>query len=237
MQQKRFKKDEQSLDVKVTRTILISKIKDEEERNKIKEFINNSAQVKEFYTIQDSSHLLFAVFYDSRESEKVYKELIKMEKNVIFTVSKYEIPKEGDRCDETKNQGTILLVSRDLNTPFVESEIRELFAEFGDLKAVRDYKPYQKFIEFYDTRGCIASHKKLHEKEHNGGTILIRYIWDMSPQQRWNYIEATDSILKTMDFKNVQPPAPPKIYEKNIFLKALDDFIVENLDNIEEIIQ
>lgn len=235
---KRLKRDDRS-DTKSTRTLLISGIKDKEENERIRSLVGSSGAVKEIYTIQESASILFAIMYDIRGAEGLFKILKSQGKNVIYTVSKYEIPREVDRCDETKNQGTLLLVSRDLDAPFTEEEVRKLFEEFGDIKCVREYKAFQRFIEFYDSRSAVSAFKKLHEKEYKKGTIIIRFVWDMTNKQRWAMIAETDSILKGLSLGDKKESEKDtdgrrKIYEKNALLKALDDFIVRNLDKLEK---
>ena len=234
---KRLKKDDNA-DHKPTRTLLVSKIGSQEENSKIREEVLRHGDVREMYTIQDSFSVLFVMMYDIRASEKVFNVLKAQEKNVTYTISKYEIPREVDRCDESKNQGTLLLVSRDLEEPLSDQMVREMFQEFGDIKCIREYKTFQRFIEFYDSRSAIAAHKKLHEKAYGKGVIIIRFVWDISNKQRWSMIAETDSILKNLDIGDTSEHAVSgnkKIYDKNFFLKVLDDFIVENLDRIEKV--
>lgn len=235
---KRLKK-EASPELKPTRTLLVSGIKTQEENEQIRAFISKQGEVKEMYTIQDSVHVLFAIMYDIRDSEKALNGLRAQGKSVTYTVSKYEIPREVDRCDETKNQGTLLLVSRDLDAPFTEEEVRKMFEGFGTLKCIREYKTFQRFIEFYDSRSAVAAQKKLHETAYGKGTIIIRFVWDTTTKQRWAMINNTDAILKAADLDNRSmlrrdADASKKIYEKNEFLRALDDFIINNLDKIEK---
>lgn len=234
---KRLKREDRT-DTRSTRTLLVSGIRDKEENELIRNLIGRTGSVKEIYTIQDSHAILFAIMYDIREAEKLFKTLKSQGKNLVYTVSKYEIPREVDRCDDTKNQGTLLLVSRDLDVPFTEDEVHKLFEEFGDIKCIREYKSFQRFIEFYDSRSAVAAYKRLHEKEYGKGTIIIRFVWDMTNKQRWAMIGETDRILKSLALENKKSTEKGadmnrKIYEKNVILKSLDDFIVRNLDKLE----
>lgn len=237
---KKVKRETINTEQKATRTLFISGIKDVEENNEIMNYIKSNTSVKESYTIQNNNSLLFVLFYDIRESERMMEDLNNMGKNVIFTVSKYEIPREVDRCDWNKNQSTILLVSRGLDTPLGEPELKVLFSEFGDIKCIREYKPFQRFLEFYDSRCTKKAFDKLHDKSYKNGTILIRFVWDMTSKQRWDIINDTDLILKSLSIplttetdNSAVGHGRNKIYEKNVFLRALDDFIVDNLDEIE----
>lgn len=235
---KRLKKDD-TAETKPTRTLLVSKIKNEEENTQIRESVAKAGSVREIYTIRDSVSILFVIMHDTRECEKAFGMLKSQGKCVTYTVSKYEIPREIDRCDESKNQGTLLLVSRDLEAPFTDDEVYKLFEEFGDVKCVREYKTFQRFIEFYDSRCAVAAYKKLHEKPYGKGTTIIRFVWDMTSKQRWAMIANTDAILKSAEIEDKDIPgraSDKNIYDKNFFLKALDDFIVENLDKLEKLV-
>eukprot|EP00158_Paraphelidium_tribonemae_P004721 Partr_v1_DN26930_c1_g1_i2_m7432 putative Mei2-like len=108
----------------------------------------------------------------------------------------FSVPKDEDmssrQCDEDKNQGTILLTHKEGNSDLKNSELRELFGKYGDLKIVRDYKghPNQRFIEFWDSRHCKAAVKALQGKNIGGGHLDLRFAWDTPTKYRKEVIRA-----------------------------------------------
>lgn len=230
---------EESGEITTTRTLLISGLNGKTHTENILENLKAYGQIKETYTIQSCPNICFVIFYDLRSSEKAFEDLKEKGMSVIYTVSKYEIPRDIDRCDELKNQGTVLVITRDLDKPLSSDDIKELFKDVGEIKQIREYKTFQKFVEFYDTRAAVNAVKKHNETACGKGILSIRFIWDVSVQQRWQMIAQTDEILKAQNIKNsseekdTKKTSQTKIYKKSLFLKVLDDFIVENLDLFE----
>ncbi|CDW96601.1 hypothetical protein [Sporisorium scitamineum] len=96
----------------------------------------------------------------------------------------YSLPREEDkaqRCDRDKNQGTLFTVLKGANQDLNEDAVREVFAEFGDLKKIRDY-PGQKnsrFIEYFDSRACQLAHDQLNGRSYLDGQWDLKFAWDV----------------------------------------------------------
>lgn len=239
---KRLKKDEFP-EVVSTRTLFISKISSKEENTKIKEYLQSTGNVHEIYSLNDSLYeVIFVIFYDIMTSEEVYNQLTKEGKEVLYTISKYEIPRNGEKCDETKNQGTILIMGRDLTEILTEDEVAELTEPFGKVRWIRDFKPFQKFVEYDDTRNALKAFKEINDMKYKTGSLAVKLSWDIPVNTRWEMIKEIDSALKQITTlkeepeqkKEIKEEKISKIYEKSVFLKALDDFIVENISHIEK---
>jgi RNA recognition motif-containing protein len=237
-----------------TRTLLITGIESSAAHPKIKAELEKYGDVKETYTIKNSQKFMFAIFYDIRHAQKAQGNMDGMNIDgstidVTYTVSKYEIPREGDRCDETKNQGTLLLVTRDLSQPITEQEVRDMFSDDGGIKVVRDYKAFQKFIEFYDCRKACEVYKNFNETDYKNGKIMLRFVWDYALRVRCDMIKQTDAILQRLQStdkrrgsdenakkKKIGEPKA-KGTQKSVFYRALDDFIAENISEISRMVK
>lgn len=236
---KRIKKDENQ-EISSTRTLCIGNISSIEEQQSIKDYLNSLENVFEIYTLNDQIYsVLFVIFYNYKTCEEVFDHFTAQDKVVLYTVSKYEIPRTPDKCDESKNQGTILVMGRDLTEPLAEEDLITLFQTYGKIRCIRDYKPYQKYIEFEDTRHAINAFNSIDGTKYKSGSLLLKFSWDIPVNKRWEMIKEIDTVLKEVASKKENIEMSPvektnKIYEKNIFLKVLDDFIVENLDSIEK---
>ncbi|KCZ75073.1 hypothetical protein H311_03955 [Anncaliia algerae PRA109] len=239
---KRIKKDE-ALVVSSTRTLFIGKIASQEENTELRKYLQSTDDVFEIYSFNETLYnVLFVIFFDLRTSERVYEDLKEQGKFVLYTISKYEIPRNGDRCDENKNQGTLLVMGRDLNEPLQEEELLALFQTHGKIRSVRDFKPFQKYLEFYDTRDTVKAFKSIDTTKYKNGYLSLKFFWDIPINTRWEMIKEVDNALKEMPIlkeesdikKEENGEKASKIYEKNVFLKAFDDFIVENLSHIEK---
>ncbi|EJW02193.1 hypothetical protein EDEG_03369 [Edhazardia aedis USNM 41457] len=237
-------------DVSETRTLLITNIS-EEDQPQLKEALAELGDIRETYTIA-GRNILFVIFYDVRAAMQAKasmnnKQIGQSTIKINYTVSKYEIPKENDICDETKNQGTLLLVSRDLQTPLTEKEIVAILGSYGEIKEIREYKAFQKFVEFYDTRCAVKAYNDFGERAYKNGTLMLRYLWDMSKKKRWEFVKETDDILEGLiestpnndsgeEVSKIRKIAVvPK--DKHYIVKAFDDFIADNIDTISEMIE
>lgn len=54
------------------------------------------------------------------------------------------------------------------------------------MKCVRDFKTHvnQKFVEFYDSRACVAAYDQLLNTQFKNGTIDLRFVWDYPARLR-----------------------------------------------------
>lgn len=232
--------------LKETRTLLITNIKTENDLSLLKEKMEQIGEIRETYGIKDKKSIIFFMFYDLRCAKKAHEtyqnqqigtSTIKMH----YTISKYEIPREEDMCDYSKNQGTLLLISRDLEAPLSEPEIISMFSQYGDIKELREYKTFQKFIEFWDSRCAIKAYNDFGERKYKTGILLVKYLWDTNRKMRWDIIKETDNILQGIN-ENMEAEQPVKKRamnpiglgkENNVFMRAFDDFIIENIVEIE----
>lgn len=266
------KKQPEHSDQNQTRTLLITNIPKDVSHVTVRNLLNTFGEIKEIYTIKHIKNILFVLYYDIRHAiaakEYLSNNLISSDVSTYnltpyYTVSKYEIPVDLDICDEQKNQGTVILISRGLTAPITESEIKELFMGYGEIKAIREYKPFQKFIIFYDSRSAVKAVCELSNTEYKEGNINLRFMWDHGVKTRWESIKETDLILKSLpieesaeDEENLKKIRVEKNLSfngkdeekfdkrgkylkggKNVYLQAFDDFVMENINKIYKMVK
>lgn len=234
-----------------TKTIIVTGLKDEDHQMEIRGKLERKFGVKEMYTIQNIHKVLFVIFYDERKAREAIHYLKDVES--LFShhvISKYEIPREHEKCDETKNQSTLLFTFRNLVTPVNDREFLEEVSKFGEVKDVRPVKNYQKCVEFYDSRSADAAFHNMNDSHYKGCTLQAKWVWDLSIKTRWEMIRMTDNILKECKLeikplkredeglredikkKKLSDSSPP--LSRNIFLQKFDAFIASNIDLINE---
>ena len=96
----------------------------------------------------------------------------------------YSLPRPEDDvlgpCNRDKNQGTLVISIENAKILVNNDELERDFSKFGDIRDVRDFRNYpnKKFIEFYDSRACVAAHDAMKGSEYHGGVMDARFAWD-----------------------------------------------------------
>ncbi|KAG0436977.1 hypothetical protein DMUE_3943 [Dictyocoela muelleri] len=243
-----------------TRTLLVTNILNDEILDELMTNYLSGYDIREVYSIKDPSTVRFILFYDIKSSIDAQKKLKNLKINfknkespriindqlitklndqasnklndeilikAYFAISKYEIPREADKCDEYKNQGTLLLMMRDMKQPLTLSELKENLC----FDNIRDYKPFQKYLEFNDSRMCSKCVEMYHNFEINGGRIWLKYQWDHPANVRFEIMNFIEKILNGLKITNSDVKN-----DKCVFSNAFDEFIFENIDEIENFV-
>lgn len=232
---------------KLTKTIIVAGLRDEQHHMEVRRRIEERFEVREAYTIQNNHKVLCVIFYDERRAKEAIGYLREKEGLVSHhIISKYEIPRDGERCDETKNQSTLLLVFKNVTSGIDDKELMERMSSFGEVKEIRPVKSFQKCVEFYDSRSAVAAFHGTNEWSYREGTVQARWVWDLSIKTRWEMIKLTDSILKECkleikpgkregeDLREEAKRKKTSETSKNMFLQRFDAFIASNIDLINE---
>lgn len=217
---------------KPTRTLLITNIINND-FEKILEDILREYDIREIYTIKDPSTVRFVLFYNLKSSIEAQKKInnLKLENNRIrayFAISKYEIPREIDKCDENKNQGSVLLMMRDMDKPLSENEIKKHIKGRYD---IIEFKPFQKYLEFNDSREALNCIKKYNGLNINKGKVLLKIYWDYPANVRTEILNYIEKVLH-----NLKIGSDGSETKSNLFLEVFDNFIIENIDKIMDMV-
>lgn len=228
-------------DLVPTRTVVFRKFSDKSEMEAFRANNLRLDSVAETYPSEDFT-AVFAIFFDLREAIKVvekYRDDPKV--TASHTISKYELPKRGDNCKDKNKQSSINILLKNVNG-VGDNDIEEMAAEYGEIRDIRNPKPLQRTIEYYDRRDAAKAYDALSNKFYMGGIVRCRWVWDLAFVVRNEYLDRTKEI--PLDgYKDDDSEATSKRYktndfkQENIFLRIFDECIVENLTEIEKLIR
>lgn len=176
--------------------------------------------IREIYSIPNNESCVCVMFYNIKESEDCHNSYKKY--NSYYTISKYELPKDQEKCDCTKNQSTIFISCKN-NTPFEDTGL----LCYDDIKEIRSANLMTKCVEFFDSRVADKFYKELNGKPYKDTELVVKYVWDMSTKTKWDIIRATDLVIPNNVYKKNK-------VKKNMFIELFDNFICENIDKIAE---
>ena len=142
-------------------------------------------EVKSFFDLTGKRGLAFCTFYDIRAAEAAKAALQGHQYNGRPLDLHYSLPKEEDqqkRCDRDKNQGTLFIVLRRAERALTEQDVEICFGPFGEIKGIRKYKEQNncRFLEFYDSRSCLAAHDAMGGAPYLGGDWDVKFAWDLA---------------------------------------------------------
>ncbi|EPR78951.1 hypothetical protein SLOPH_234 [Spraguea lophii 42_110] len=176
--------------------------------------IINNFEYKEIIKINDDFD--FITFFDLRTAVEAYKELHKNFIDVNFCLHTQEL--------ENACQGTVFLSMKDMQAPLTDEEIHDELEKFGEIKEVRDYKNFKKYVEFFDSRAALEA-LKINVNAFNKGKVECKLAWDNNPKKRE---ELEQIVAKVINEKEETG---------NVFVEALDEFIFSKLKQIEKMIR
>ena len=173
-----------------SRTLFIRNVAFDVSEEQVRALFTKYGEIKTLFSMLERRGLVFVTYFDIRCADRARKELngSKLAGRSIDVF--YSVPKNEDMnsrsCDSEKNQGTILLTLKDGKQKLENEGLTRLFCQFGDLKVVRDFKghPNQRFIEFFDSRHCVAAVRGCAGMSYNGGTLDCRHAWDAPHKYR-----------------------------------------------------
>lgn len=140
--------------------------------------------IKTFFDLIQRRGMVFVTYFDTRAAEQAKLHL----NNKVFLNRAldmhYSLPREEDQqkhCDRDQNQGTLFVVAENSTVPLTDKVLLERFSIFGDVKGVRAFKdqPNAHFIEYWDSRACVAAHDQTNGSEFFGGKLSLKFAWDI----------------------------------------------------------
>ncbi|KAG2220605.1 hypothetical protein INT45_002627 [Circinella minor] len=184
---------------KPCRTLFVRNIQYDLKAHEIREMYEKFGEVKEVFNLIESRGMVFVTFYDIRSAEKA-----KDATQGMFLANRridvhYSLPKEEEenaKCDRTKNQGTLLFTLKNTDSWLQDDQLYDYFGQFGEVKIIRtphfrhhgtealERRNRQRFVEFYDSRGCVDAYDSCHGKEYKGGRWDVSFFWDHTNRER-----------------------------------------------------
>ncbi|KAI5174974.1 hypothetical protein PAEPH01_2108, partial [Pancytospora epiphaga] len=232
-----------------TRTVLISGFQDEASHEEYRKSKIPREKIMEEYTIQ-KTNMLFMIFYDVRDAIEFVRNFSEDSLSIHHTISKYEIPRRGDECGEKNIQSSVNFYFKGLDVVIEDSFISSFLHQYGEIREVRNSKPHQKTVEFFDIRSARKAFASLNESAFGTGVVKCRWVWDLLLSHRTEYLRLTDSLLKDAEtlFRSTASQATPKRFKsntsesggltaangKNLFIDLFDKYICENIAEVEK---
>ncbi|ORX44032.1 hypothetical protein DM01DRAFT_1195411 [Hesseltinella vesiculosa] len=177
---------------KPSRSLFIRNIAYDTKADHILDLFRPYGDIKDTYDQIAGRGILFIHFFDIRASEQAKRDAADRLVGDRPLDVHFSVPKDDIRvikCDQTKNQGTLLLSLNGSQDILVDKELYEEFQQFGDIKVIRtpNFKKasgstakWQRFIEFFDSRAAVDAAKANQGKEYKGGIWDVQYFWDQA---------------------------------------------------------
>jgi len=149
----------------------------------LRELFNKHGDIKRFFNLISNRGMAFITYYDLRDAESAKKDLQDIEVDGRPIDIHYSIPRDDDEGeDQDPNNGTLFICIKDPTEKVSNDELYTLFAQWGDIKEVRDCrgKPNQKFVECYDLRLSQDIFEKRQSIPFSGGTLDIKHAYKSS---------------------------------------------------------
>lgn len=221
-----------------TRTLMVVGFGDKDELESFKDTVFDPEKMADFYVVPQTN-ILFLIFYDVRESVKFFNSFKNSHLKASYTISKHELPRKSDGATEKSMQSSISFQFKNLEVPIEDNFIMNFLKQYGEIRELRNSRPSQKTIEFYDSRDARKAFAALNGSPFGAGEIKCTWVWDMSLGERSEYLKVTDEFIKR--YSNIGPrePNPAKRIrvgantKKNPFICLFDRFIGENILEIE----
>lgn len=172
-------------DSKPCRTLFVRNVAFEVNVHQFREQFEQFGEIKTWFDLIQRRGLLFVTFFDTRAAQRAKEEMNQRKLYGRVLDVHYSLPKDEDQqqhCDREKNQGTLFALVRGAKEPVTDESVRALFAPFGEIREIRPYKDKQntRFIEYWDSRACVAAYDQLNETSFLGGELLLKFAWDLA---------------------------------------------------------
>mgnify|MGYP001759574649 FL=1 len=172
-------------DSKPCRTLFVRNVAFEVDMLMLRADFAAFGEIRTWFDIVQRRGMLFVTYYDTRAADNAR---VHMDKKVYEGRAldvHFSLPKDEDEqqhCDRTKNQGTLFVAVLDATEPVTDEALQSKFVEYGDIRSVRTYKDqaHTRFLEYWDSRACVAAHDALQDTEFLGGRLSIKFAWDLA---------------------------------------------------------
>lgn len=172
-------------DSKPCRTLFVRNVAFEVNVHQFREQFEQFGEIKTWFDLIQRRGLLFVTYFDTRAAQRAKEEMNQRKLYGRVLDVHYSLPKDEDQqqhCDREKNQGTLFALVRGATEPVTDDNVRALFAPFGEIREIRPYKDKEntRFVEYWDSRACVAAYDQLNETAFLGGELLLKFAWDLA---------------------------------------------------------
>lgn len=172
-------------DSKPCRTLFVRNVAFEVDVHALRADFASFGEIRVWFDLIHRRGMLFVTYYDIRAAEKA-RVAMNQKAYVGRTLDvHFSLPKDEDQeqhCDREKNQGTLFVVVQDATEPVTYEAFHAHFEPYGEIRAIRTYKEQEhtRFVEYWDSRACVAAHDTLQDSEFLGGRTHVKFAWDLS---------------------------------------------------------
>lgn len=172
-------------DSKPCRTLFVRNVAFEVNVDQFREQFGQFGEIKTWFDLIQRRGLLFVTYFDTRAAQRAKEEMNQRKLYGRVLDVHYSLPKDEDQqqhCDRDKNQGTVFALVRNATERVTDEAVRALFAPFGEIREIRPYKDKEntRFIEYWDSRACVAAHDQLSGAKFLGGELQLKFAWDLA---------------------------------------------------------
>ncbi|KAG0143006.1 hypothetical protein CROQUDRAFT_205473 [Cronartium quercuum f. sp. fusiforme G11] len=173
------------------RTLFVRNVKYETNSQEVREKFERMGEIKTFFDLISTRGMVFITYYDVRAATMAKERLQGTDLSGRPIDVHYSLPKDNElekRCDRDKNQATLFLAISGATRVIDDDELHAKFSIYGEIKSIKQFKesPYQRFVEFYDSRASERAHDDLVGTNYLGGKLDLKFSWDtgMVPKTR-----------------------------------------------------
>ncbi|WFD29576.1 hypothetical protein MSPP1_000585 [Malassezia sp. CBS 17886] len=203
-------------DSKPCRTLFVRNVVFEVDPAQLRAEFQSFGDVKVWFDLIPRRGMVFVTYYDTRAAENAK---VQMNGKILGGRTMdvhFSLPKDADHqqhCDREKNQGTLFLEVLDATAPLTDDLVRETASRFGELREVRTYqkRDHARFVEFWDSRACVAAHDALDGSPLLGGRLALKFAWDLATVS----LEAK-AAAETRSRRDEASPAPRRAPVHNV---------------------
>lgn len=172
-------------DSKPCRTLFVRNVAFEVDMLMLRADFAAFGEIRTWFDIVQRRGMLFVTYYDTRSADNARVHMNQKVYEGRALDVHFSLPKDEDQqqhCDRTKNQGTLFVVVEDATEPLTDKALKAKFVEYGDIRSIRTYKDqaHTRFLEYWDSRACVAAHDALQDTEFLGGHLAIKFAWDLA---------------------------------------------------------
>lgn len=172
-------------DSKPCRTLFVRNVAFEVDESTLRADFASFGEIRTWFDLVQRRGMLFVTYYDTRAAEQAR---VTMNGKMYFGRAldvHFSLPKDEDQqqhCNRDKNQGTLFVALDGAPAPLTDELLRAELAPFGDIRAMRTYKDHTnaRFVEFWDSRACVAAFDALQGQPRWGGTLQLKFAWDLA---------------------------------------------------------
>ncbi|CDH52491.1 protein mei2 [Lichtheimia corymbifera JMRC:FSU:9682] len=176
------------------RTLFVRNVQYEARQSDVMNMFSHFGEIKDIFDLIEQRGMVFVTFYDLRAAEHAKQQTQGAELCGRKIDVHYSLPKEEDqntKCGRSSNQGTLLFTLNNTKEWLQDDLLHPYFSQFGQVKVIRipqfrnqSYGKRQRFVEYYDSRACIAAYDACQGQPYGDGIWDVSFFWDHTTKDK-----------------------------------------------------